>query len=248
MIAGNWKMNKVKDTSDFPEETYIENIVNAVSQNEKAVEISIFPPFSHIGMMVALADDKINVGAQDVSLNANGAFTGDVSVDLIQDVGANSAIVGHSERRTIHKETDGEVCTKAENLIKEGLTAVICIGETESENEAGKTMEVILSQFENSTPKDADAGQVVIAYEPVWAIGTGKTPTTEQIQDTHAQLRAGIEKSRGSDFAENVRLLYGGSVNPSNANEILSQSDVDGALVGGASLKSEDFINIIKSA
>ena len=247
IIAGNWKMNTAKEQGDFPEETYVQNLVSATTGID-GVEVSVFPPFTHLGLMFALAEDNFNVGVQDISENEKGAFTGDVSVDLALQTGANSGIVGHSERRSIHNESDALVNAKATALISGGLTAFICIGETESENEAGNTLSVIAKQFDESTPSTATPENTVIAYEPVWAIGTGKTPTTEDIQKIHSDLRGHIAKSRGNDFAESVRILYGGSVNPDNAKEILSLPDVDGALVGGASLNSDDFINIIKSA
>jgi len=234
MIAGNWKMNILKDNDDFPEQIYVNKINEAIK--EKDVEVAIFPPFTHLGLIYGLADElpdnkSFNVGVQNISDNEKGAFTGDVSAELVSDVGGNIVILGHSERRSIHKETNEEICKKAKIAIKNGLQAVICISE----------------QFEKSTPSDVDVNSVVIAYEPVWAIGTGRTPSIDDIENIHSSLRKYISQSRGEEFANSVRILYGGSVNAKNGAEILGLNNVDGALVGGASLITEDFVKIIKS-
>jgi len=166
---------------------------------------------------------------------------------MIKDAGATFVIVGHSERRTDHHETNAEVKAKAEAVIKHGLTAVVCIGETEAERDAGKTIDVCRAQIQGSVPDDATAENVVIAYEPVWAIGTGRTPTTQDVADVHAAIRAEIKAKLGERVANGMRLLYGGSVKPSNAKELMALEDVDGALVGGASLKVADFWAIIET-
>ena len=250
MIAGNWKMNILKDNDDFPEQIYVNKISEAIK--EKDIEVAIFPPFTHLGLIYGLADElpdnkSFNVGVQNISDNEKGAFTGDVSAELVCDVGGNIVILGHSERRSIHKETNEEICKKAKIAIKNGLQAVICIGETDEQNQSGDTLKVISEQFEKSTPSDIDVNSVVIAYEPVWAIGTGRTPSIDDIENIHSSLRKYISQSRGGEFANSVRILYGGSVNAKNGAEILGLNNVDGALVGGASLITEDFVKIIKS-
>ena len=166
---------------------------------------------------------------------------------MIKDAGATYVIVGHSERRTDHHETDADVKAKAAAVIKHGLTAVICIGETEAQRDAGKTIDVCRSQIQGSVPEEATAENVVIAYEPVWAIGTGRTPTTQDVEDVHAAIRAEVAAKLGKEAADGMRLLYGGSVKPANAKELMALPDVDGALVGGASLKVADFRAIIEA-
>ncbi|MDB2405041.1 triose-phosphate isomerase [Alphaproteobacteria bacterium] len=250
MIAGNWKMNILNDNNDFPEQNYVMQISEAIKN--KNVEVAIFPPFTHLGLMFALidelpVDESFNVGVQNISDNENGAFTGDVSAELVSDIGGNIVILGHSERRSIHNETNDEIYKKAEITMKHGFQAVICIGETDQQNQSGDTLKVISEQFEKSTPSDINVNNLVIAYEPVWAIGTGRTPSLDDIEKIHSSLRNYISQSRGAEFANSVRILYGGSVNAKNASEILDLSNVDGALVGGASLMAEDFVKIIKS-
>lgn len=237
MIAGNWKMNCL--TAD--------GIALAKAVFEKAsgalpFDVLICPPMSLLGAVVALPH-TIGVGAQDVAAAPKdfGAYTGDVSAEMVRDLGATHAIVGHSERRTMHHETDAVVRAKAKRAIEANLTAVICIGETLEERESGKALEVVTSQVRGSVPPEATADNCIIAYEPVWAIGTGKVPTVGDVAEMHGAIRAEVAKILGQDVADGMRILYGGSVKPSNAAELLSVADVDGALIGGASLKADDF-------
>ena len=205
------------------------------------------PPAIWIVPVVDAVKGRISVGAEDAHAAESGAHTGDISVPMIKDAGATFAIVGHSERRTDHHETNAEVKAKAEAVIKHGLTAVICIGETESERDAGKTIDVCRAQIQGSVPENATAENVVIAYEPVWAIGTGRTPTTQDVADVHAAIRAEIAAKLGKETADGMRLLYGGSVKPSNAKELMALAYVDGALVGGARLKGAECWAIIET-
>lgn len=237
MIAGNWKMNCL--TAD--------GIALAKAVFEKAsgalpFDVLICPPMSLLGAVAALPH-TIGVGAQDVAAAPKdfGAYTGDVSAEMVRDLGATHAIVGHSERRTMHHETDAVVRAKAKRAIEANLTAVICIGETLEERESGKALEVVTSQVRGSVPPEATADNCIIAYEPVWAIGTGKVPTVGDVAEMHGAIRAEVAKILGQDVADGMRILYGGSVKPSNAAELLSVADVDGALIGGASLKADDF-------
>ena len=185
----------------------------------------------------------IAIGGQDCHAEAAGAFTGDISAEMLEDAGATAVIVGHSERRTIHQETDAEVRAKALAAWRAGLTAIVCIGETRAEREAGRTLDVLGRQLDGSLPDGATGGNLVVAYEPVWAIGTGLTPTTADVAEAHAFVRKRIAARHGA-VAEAVRILYGGSVKPSNAQELMAVANVDGALVGGASLKAEEFLGI----
>ena len=185
----------------------------------------------------------MQIGAQDCHQKPSGAFTGDISAEMIADAGASAVIVGHSERRTLHGETDAQVRAKAEAAWRAGLIAIVCIGETEAERKAGKTLDVLGTQLDGSLPDGATGARLVVAYEPVWAIGTGLTPSADDVRDAHAFIRSRLERRFGQEGAS-VRILYGGSVKPSNAKELLLIPNVNGALVGGASLKAEDFLGI----
>lgn len=237
MIAGNWKMNCL--TADG---IALAKAVFEKTSGELPFDVLICPPMSLLGMVAALPH-TIGVGSQDVAAAPKdfGAFTGDVSAEMVRDLGATHAIVGHSERRTMHQETDAVVRAKAKRAIDTGLVAVICIGETLEERESGRALEVVTSQIRGSVPPEATDQNCIIAYEPVWAIGTGKVPTTADVAEVHGAIRAELAKILGQDVADGMRILYGGSVKPSNAAELLSVSDVDGALIGGASLKADDF-------
>ena len=237
LIAGNWKMNCLKEDGLA--------LAKAVFEKTKGTlpfDVLICPPMSLLGQIAALPH-TIGVGSQDVAVapKASGAFTGDVSAEMVKDLGASHTIVGHSERRAMHAETNDVVRGKAERAIAAGLIPVICVGETLAEREAGKAIDVVTSQIRGSVPSNATADNCVIAYEPVWAIGTGKVPTTADVAEIHGAARAELAKVLGPDVADKMRILYGGSVKSSNAKELLSVSDVDGALIGGASLKVEDF-------
>jgi triosephosphate isomerase len=194
----------------------------------------------------AAAETPLGVGGEDCHPQANGAHTGDISAEMLKDAGATCVIVGHSERRTDHGEDDAVVNAKALAAWRAGLTAIICIGETKAEREAGKTLSVLSSQLAGSVPAAASAADTVIAYEPVWAIGTGLTPTAADVAEAHAHIRKKLAGKLGSQAAS-MRILYGGSVKPSNAVELLGIVNVDGALVGGASLKAADFLGIAEA-
>ncbi|QDI75450.1 MULTISPECIES: triose-phosphate isomerase [Leisingera] len=237
LAAGNWKMNGTGAA-------LAELAALAESHPAPAADILICPPATLLSR-AAEAARGIAIGGQDCHARASGAHTGDLSAAMLKDAGASAVILGHSERRADHSETDAQVCAKAEAAMAEGLTAVICIGETLAEREAGDTLKVAGTQLAGSVPANATGANTVIAYEPVWAIGTGKVPTLEQIAEVHDFLRAELTARFGAGTADSIRLLYGGSVKPSNAAEIFAVSNVDGALVGGASLKAADFSPII---
>lgn len=237
LAAGNWKMN---GTSAALEE------LSALAALHPApgVEVLICPPAT---LLSRAADCRgpIAIGAQECHPENSGAHTGDLSAAMLADAGASHVIVGHSERRTDHGETDALIQAKASAATASGLIAVICIGETLAERESGATNTVLATQLLGSVPDDATPTTTVIAYEPVWAIGTGVTPTLDQITETHGFIRATLASRFGTEAAEGFRLLYGGSVKPGNATDIFALPNVDGALVGGASLKAQDFSAII---
>ena len=237
LAAGNWKMNGLKASL-----TEVEALIAA--HPAPACEVLLCPPATLVSAMAALAAGRIAVGGQDCHPKVSGAHTGDMSAAMLTDAGASHVLLGQSERRADHAETDALVCAKSEAALAEGLTAVICVGETEAERDAGATLAVVGRQLAGSVPAQATAATVVIAYEPVWAIGTGRTPTLEQIAEVHDFIRAELVGRFGAE-GDGVRLLYGGSVKPANAAEIFAVSNVDGALVGGASLKATDFGAIV---
>jgi len=233
IAAGNWKMNGMQST--LSELRTLED-----KHGDADIAILICPPFT---LICACEDTPFDIGGQDCHTAKTGAHTGDISAEMLADAGASYVLLGHSERRTDHGETDVLVAAKAQAAYDAGLIAVICLGETLDERENGTTLDVIDRQLAHSVPATADALNTVIAYEPVWAIGTGKVPTTDQIAEVHAHLRERLQ-DRFSDGAE-VSLLYGGSVKGSNAAEIFAVPHVNGALVGGASLTAEAFSPII---
>ncbi|WEK49244.1 MAG: triose-phosphate isomerase [Candidatus Kaistia colombiensis] len=240
MIAGNWKMNGLKaSAAEFG------NIVAGYgAQLRSKVDLAICPPATQLVPFAVIAlGSRIAIGGQDCHVNASGAHTGDVSAEMIADTGATHVIVGHSERRTDHDETDAIVRAKAEAAWRADLVAILCIGETEAERRGGATLSVVDTQLAGSVPNGATAANLVVAYEPVWAIGTGLTPSNADIAEVHAHIRQRLVARFGAEGA-GMRILYGGSVKPSNAGEILKIADVDGALVGGASLKAVDFLGI----
>ena len=207
----------------------------------------ICPPATLISRAVEAAGGELPIGGQDCHAAISGAYTGDISAEMLADAGAVAVIVGHSERREYHGESDGAVAAKAEAAWRAGLSAIICVGESEAERDAGRALDVVGAQIAASVPATARAANTAVAYEPVWAIGTGRTPTLAEIAEMHGHIRAGL-KARLGDEGAGVRILYGGSVKPSNAAEILAVVDVSGALVGGASLKAADFIQIVSAA
>jgi triosephosphate isomerase len=238
LAAGNWKMNGARAS-------LAEVAALLAAHPAPACEMLLCPPATLIAQMAdAARGSALLVGAQDCHAKPQGAHTGDISVAMLKDAGATHVILGHSERRTDHGETDELVRAKAEAAVDAGLVAIVCIGETEAEHDAGKTLAVIGSQIDGSIPGGATAANLVVAYEPVWAIGTGRTPTLAEIAEVHSFLRGRLRGLIG-DEAEGVRILYGGSVKPSNAGDIFAVPHVDGALVGGASLKAADFGAIV---
>ncbi|MCV2446531.1 triose-phosphate isomerase [Paracoccus sp. DMF] len=231
LAAGNWKMNGT--LAALAE-------IDAILAQPAGCDVLICPPAV---LVQAVAAKGIATGGQDCHAKASGAHTGDIAAQQLKDVGASHVILGHSERRTDHAETDAQVAAKAVAAHEAGLVAVICVGETEAQRDAGQTLDVISAQLAGSVPDCATAANTVIAYEPVWAIGTGRTPTNDQIAEVHALMRDRLAArfADGADFA----LLYGGSVRPGNAAEIFAIPHVNGALVGGASLKASDFGPIV---
>jgi triosephosphate isomerase len=240
LVAGNWKMNGLSASL-----VEVEVMRRAADAGESGVaELVVCPPATLLAQAAwKLKGGKLGLGAQDCHPEASGAFTGDISAPMLKDAGAAYVIVGHSERRTHHHETDQLVRAKAEAALKAGLTPIICIGETQAEREAGRQAAVVIRQLRRSLPPGATSETVVIAYEPVWAIGTGLTPTPGDIAVVHNGLRALLTEIGGPSSAK-TRILYGGSVKPANARELLELDNVDGALVGGASLKATDFLAI----
>ena len=240
LVAGNWKMNGL--TASMAE------LVEMCDANPSNCDVIVCPPFPLLGRFVGSAGaSHIQIGAQDCHTAESGAHTGDVSAALIKDVGATAVIVGHSERRTDHGEQSALVKSKAEAALANGLTAIVCIGETEAERDAGNAEALVTAQMRASLPAGATAANTVVAYEPVWAIGTGRTPTTDQIASMHAALRAALSADLAVE-GNGIRILYGGSVKPGNAAEIFAIPDVDGGLIGGASLKAADFLGIVSAA
>jgi len=238
LAAGNWKMNGLN--ASLKEAQALAEMFPAPK-----VDILLCPPATLVASMAAaLAHTKIDVGGQDCHMKTSGAHTGDISAEMLADAGADYVILGHSERRADHGETDAVVCEKTMAAVMAGLKPVVCVGETLAQREAGETLGIIRHQLSASLPDAVDLSKLVVAYEPVWAIGTGKIPTLEQIAEVHDDIRATLT-ARYGDTANDVPLLYGGSVKPGNAAEIFATSNVDGALVGGASLKAADFAGII---
>lgn len=234
LAAGNWKMNGLGAQ-------LAEAHALAAAFPTPSVEVLLCPPATLLAPMAqALAGSAIVLGGQDCHAAAKGAHTGDLSAAMLADAGARSVILGHSERRADHGEGSAAVAAKVAAAWSAGLVAVVCLGETLAQRDAGETLAVVLEQLAESLPPGANAGNTVVAYEPVWAIGTGRTPTGAQIAEVHATLRRALPDA-------GIRLLYGGSVNPGNAAEIFAIADVDGALVGGASMKADDFGRIIRA-
>ncbi|HEY0213903.1 MAG TPA: triose-phosphate isomerase [Paenirhodobacter sp.] len=237
LAAGNWKMNGLK--AGLGE---IKALLAAHAASD--CEVVICPPATLLCAAADLAKGRIEMGGQNCHHMISGAYTGAISARMLKDAGASYVILGHSERRSDRFESDEVVYAKATTAISEGLIAIVCVGETERERDRGATLDVISSQLKGSLPLNASGAYLVIAYEPIWAIGSGRTPTLEQIAEVHDFIRAEMVKKLGED-GENIRLLYGGSVKPSNAADIFAVSNVDGALVGGASLLASDFGAIV---
>lgn len=242
LAAGNWKMHGVSENLG-------EVITLANAYPDPGCDVLICPPATLVHRMAEVSrGSAVAVGGQDCHENENGAHTGDISAGMLKEAGASHVILGHSERRADHGETDAMVHAKTLAAWGAGLTAIVCVGETLDEREAGKTLDVVGGQLAGSLPDGASPETLVVAYEPVWAIGTGKVPTLEQIGEVHGAMRKALSDRYGETVASGIRLLYGGSVKPGNAAEIFAVNDVDGALVGGASLKAADFGGIIAAA
>jgi triosephosphate isomerase (TIM) len=238
LVAGNWKMNGLKSSADE-----VDRLVTAAG-GLKRLDLMVCPPATLVADFAERAKgSKLLIGGQDCHPEAAGAFTGDIAAEMLADAGASAVIVGHSERRTYHGEDDATVRRKALAAWRAKLIAIVCIGETEAEREGGRTLDVVGRQLAGSLPDDASAADLVVAYEPVWAIGTGRTPTPADVVEVHRLIRERLTARFGS-AGEGMRVLYGGSVKPSNAGELLTLANVDGALVGGASLKAADFLGI----
>ncbi len=242
LVAGNWKMNGLGGS--LSEITAVDHSLQSGLDAECDVLVCVPATLLYRAHQVAMSG-AVAVGGQDCHAFEKGAHTGDVSAEMLKDCGATHVIVGHSERRTDHGETDTLVAAKAMAAWRAGLTAIICIGETAEQRKAGDTLDVLTRQIEGSVPDSANGKNCVIAYEPVWAIGTGLTPTAGDIEQAHAHIRAQL--AARFDEAGKMRILYGGSVKPSNATELLGIANVNGALVGGASLKASDFLGIIEA-
>jgi len=242
IVLGNWKMNGLRAEGD----ALVRDLLRGLAGLSGPGTMGVCPPATLSSIVSdVLQDSDILLGGQDCAVESRGAFTGDISAPMLRDAGCSFTLVGHSERRHGHGESDALVKAKAEAAFDAGLDVVLCIGETEAEWDAGETIAVLDGQLDGSLPKGAAADNLIIAYEPVWAIGTGKTPTMDDIASTHAHLRAKLKSlvPTGADLP----ILYGGSVKAANAGEILAIADVDGALVGGASLKADEFLAILKA-
>ena len=238
VVIGNWKMNGLAASAGE-----LKGVIEAAAK-VPGCDVMICPPATLIAQFAAVASGSaVGIGGQDCHAQVSGAHTGDIAAEMIADAGEVAVIVGHSERRADHSETDDVVRAKAEAAHRAGLVAIVCVGETEHQRDAGDAEAVVGAQIEGSLPEGVTAENTIIAYEPVWAIGTGRTPTLDDIASMHGFIRRRVADLKGA-VADEIRLQYGGSVKPSNANDILNVSDVDGALVGGASLKASDFAGI----
>lgn len=239
LVAGNWKMNGLKASA-----VELDGIMSGAAASGGRADLMICPPATLVAEFAARTrGTNILIGGQDCRAETSGAFTGDIAAEMLADAGATAVIVGHSERRTLHRETDAEVRAKAVAAWRAGLGAIVCIGETRAEHEARQTLDVLDRQLAGSLPDGVSGANLVVAYEPVWAIGTGLTPTVADVAKAHSFIRGRLAARFGT-VADRVRILYGGSVRPANAVELMAARDVDGALVGGASLKAADFLGI----
>jgi triosephosphate isomerase len=243
-VAGNWKMNTTKVAAV--------ELVRGVAKGAPAsgVEVGVAPPFVYLDAVgQALASSRVLLGAQDAYFEKNGAFTGEISVEMLKDLNVKFCLTGHSERRHVIKEPGELIAKKAAAVYAGGLTLIHCVGEKLEERDAGKTLNVVQSQLDElNVDIINDPARLVIAYEPVWAIGTGRNATDQQAQEVHAYIRQTIGRKWNKDFADRVRIQYGGSLKPENAKGLLSQPDVDGGLIGGASLKADSFLAIVNAA
>ncbi len=238
LVAGNWKMNGLSAS-------LAEADAMAKGLSNEAADVLICPPATLVAKLAdTLAGSRIAVGGQDCHAKVSGAHTGDISAEMLKDAGASAVIVGHSERRTDHLESDALVRSKAEAAHRAGLVAIVCVGETAAERQSGQTLTVVGRQLAGSLPENCRATDTIVAYEPVWAIGTGLTPTVADVAEVHGAIRAALAARFGGE-GQAMRILYGGSVKASNATELMAVPNVNGALVGGASLKAADFLGIL---
>ncbi len=247
IVAGNWKMNETVGEAL----TLVRELRGMVSMVRDKVEVVVAPPFTALHAVArAIEDSNIRLAAQNCFWEPSGAYTGEVSAPMLKEVGCSYVIVGHSERRQLFGETDETVNRRAKAALKAELLPIICIGETLGEREAGRTLHIVTRQLTAALAgfDAADVAQFVIAYEPVWAIGTGRNASSDQAQEVHAHIREQLTGLYGREISERIRIQYGGSVKPQNAAELMGKPDVDGALVGGASLKAADFAAIVKAA
>ena len=240
-VAGNWKMN-----TDRASGTSLAKLV--AGDAVPGVQVGIAPPSVYLDAIKKVVGDRVLLGAQNCYFEDRGAFTGEVSVPMLKDVGCDFVLIGHSERRHVFGEPTELLAKKASAVYNAGLILVHCVGETLEERDADRTLDVIEKQLAELSPNMSEPDRLVIAYEPVWAIGTGRTASDEQAQEVHAHIRKEIAESWDQPFADKVRIIYGGSVKPENAAELLAKADVDGALVGGASLKADSFLPILRAA
>ena len=244
IVAGNWKMNMTIDESN--------DLINELKEvSENNIEIKIAPSFTNLYYAISLLKNSaIEVVAQNVHSEKRGAYTGEISTEMLKSIGVNTVIIGHSERRKYFNETDTILSKKVKAAVENSLNVIFCIGEELSERESGNHFEIIKNQLTNALIdlNNSEIKNIVIAYEPVWAIGTGMTANNQQIQEMHEFIRELINKKFGNEIADNIRILYGGSVKPNNAKQIFSLNDVDGGLIGGASLNFSDFHSIINAA
>jgi triosephosphate isomerase len=239
LVAGNWKMNGLAAS-----EAELARIISGAKDFAGKAELMVCPPATLVAAFAGAArGSPVLIGAQDCHTEPSGAHTGDIAAEMLADAGARAVIVGHSERRADHHETDAQVRAKAQAAWRAGLAAIVCVGEQRAEREAGKTLQIVGRQLDGSLPDGPATANLVVAYEPVWAIGTGLTPTVADVAEVHAFIRDRLNK-RFTSQAGAVRILYGGSVKPDNAKQLLTASNVNGALVGGASLKAADFLGI----
>ena len=249
MMAANWKMNKLISEA----EEYVEGLLPRISDAHEGVDVAIFAPFTCLGAVARMTQDTPALaGAQNFYHEDSGAFTGEVSAPMLKDLGARAVVIGHSERREIFCETDEAVALKAARAVEAGLLPIVCVGETKEERDAGKMWEKVGAQvravFEHLDAQQIGGGAIVFAYEPVWAIGTGESATPEDAQEAIGKIRDLLREIGGEDFAREVRILYGGSIKADNIDEIIAQEDVDGGLVGGASLEVDTFAELVNDA
>lgn len=245
LVAGNWKMNGRVAAND----ELVTQVLAGLNAQVDGVDVMVFPPSIYIGQVKALSEDRLTVGAQNLCEFDDGAYTGELSAEMLVDCGCGAVLVGHSERRLLFGDSDERIAEKVKQALKAGLVPVICLGESLDQRDSGETLNVVSRQLQAAVEglTKQQLMTVVLAYEPVWAIGTGRTATPEQAQEVHAHLRQELAQL-DTEVSAQVRILYGGSVNAANADELFAKPDIDGGLIGGASLKAKDFVAICQSA